>query len=84
MEDDDWEDFSCARSEIDSDDLLGEKTRPEMDIVIVPADQPLDPLPDGIVFFRAGEQVPEAYPGALPHPRATAHLIPHAAPYQDE
>ncbi len=80
VEDEDWEDLSRARTEIDSDDLLGEETRLEMEIVVVPPDQPLDPLPDGVVFLRAGERVPDGYRGAMPHPRSRAHLIPHFPP----
>ncbi len=84
VEDDDWEDLNFVRGEIGSDELLGPRTRVEMHIVLVPMGQPLDPLPDGIVFLRAGEQVPEGYGGARPHPRSRAHLIPHAPPYEEE
>ena len=83
VEDEDWEDLSRARTEIDSDDLLGEETRLEMKIVVVPPNQPLDPLPDGVVFLRARERVPDGYGGAMPHPRSRAHLIPHFPPYDE-
>lgn len=84
VEDDDWEDLNFVRGEIDSDEVLGQTTRIDMDIVVVPIGQPLDPLPDGVVFLRAGEWVPDGYCGATPHPRSRAHLIPHAPPYKDE
>lgn len=83
VEDDDWEDLSFASGEVSAELLLGEGTQVDMEIVVVPLDQPLDPLPDGVVFLRAGEQVPESYGGAMPHPGSRAHLIPHASISQD-
>lgn len=77
VEDDDWEDLSCASSDVSADLLLGEGTQVEMDIVVVPCDQPLDPLPDGIVFLRAGEQAPEGYGGVMPLAESMARLKPH-------
>ena len=77
VDDEDWEDLSCARTEVDSDDLLGEETRLEMEIVMVLPNQPLDPLPDGVAFLRNGERVPDGYGGAMPRPRSGAHLIPY-------
>ncbi len=84
VEDDDWEDLNFVTTMIDTDELMGQKTRVTMDIVVVPIGEPLDPLPDGVVFLRAGERVPEGYGGAMPHPRSRAHLIPHAPPYEEE
>lgn len=84
VEDNDWEDLNFVTTMIDTDELLGQKTRVIMDIVVVPAGQLLDPLPDGVVFLRAGERVPEGYDGAMPHPRSRARLIPHAPPYEEE
>ncbi|MGI4745976.1 MAG: hypothetical protein ACRYGI_09390 [Janthinobacterium lividum] len=82
--DDDWEALFFVSNEISGDGLLGWEVRVVMEIVLVPEGQPLDPLPDGVVFLRAGEQVPEFYGGAMPHPRSRAHLIPHAPPTEEE
>ncbi len=84
VEDDDWEALFFVKNEIGSDGLLGWEVRVVMDIVLVLAGQLLDPLPDGVVFLRVGEQVSEGYGGAMPHPRSRAHLIPHAPPYEEE
>ena len=84
VEDDDWEALLFVENEIGSDGLLGWEVRVVMDIVMVPAGHLLDPLPDGVVFLRAGERVPEFYDGAMPHPRSRAHLIPHVPPYEEE
>ncbi|MGI4745972.1 MAG: hypothetical protein ACRYGI_09370 [Janthinobacterium lividum] len=84
VEDENWEDLHCASGEAGADLLLGEGTQVEMEIVLVPMGQLLDPLPDGVAFLRAGEQVPKFYGGAMPHPRSRAHLIPHAPPYEEE
>ncbi len=80
VEDDNWEDLSLASGEASADLLLGEGTQVSMEILLVPVDQPLDPLPDGVVFLRAGDRVPDGYGGAMPHPRSRAHLIPHFPP----
>lgn len=80
LEDDNWEDLSLASGEAAADLLLGEGTQVEMEILLVPLDQPLDPLPDGVVFLQVGEQVPDGYGGAMPHPCSRAHLIPHFPP----
>lgn len=77
VENHDWEDLSCASGEAAADLLLGEETQVKMEIVLVPSDQPLNPLPDGVVFLRTGERVPDGYGGAMPHPCSRAHLIPH-------
>ncbi len=74
VEDDNCEDLSLAGGEASADLLLGEGTQVNMEILLVPSDQPLDPLPDGVVFLRAGEWVPDNYGGATPHPRSTAYL----------
>lgn len=84
VEDDDWSDLNIVTTMVDTDELLGLNTRVDMNIVLVPTGQPLDPLPNGIVFLRTGERVSEGYGGAMPHPRSKAHLIPHAPPYKDE
>ncbi len=80
VEDDNWEDLSLASGEASADLLLGEGTQVKMEVLLVPPGQPLDPLPDGVVFLRAGERVPDNYGGAMPHPRSRAHLIPHFPP----
>ena len=52
---------------------LSERTKTDFTVVVLPPDQPLVPLPDGIVFLRPGERVPEGYAGAM----SRAHLMPN-------
>ena len=83
LTEDEWDDASEAETMVAADDVfmsgppLNEHTMTDFTVMVVPPDQPLDPLPDGIVFLRACERVPEGYAGAMPHPRSRAHLMPN-------
>ena len=74
LSEDEWEDVNQAEGGVASDNVLkphaplNESTMTDYTLVVVPPDQPLDPLPDGTVFLRAGERARQGHAGALPHP----------------
>ena len=90
LSEDEREDLAFSESEIAADNVLDphspldQWTQTELAVVVVPPDQPLDPLPDGVVFLRAGERVPDGYAGAMPHPDSRVHLVPHYRSHETE
>ena len=83
LDEDEREDLSVAETGVIADNVLtphaplNASTMVELAVVVVPPDQPIAPLPGGIVFLRDGEPVPRDYPGMTPLPDSRARSQPH-------
>ena len=69
LSEDEREELRAVESEISADNVLAtgpslrNQTATKLVVAVAPPAQPLDPLPDGVAFLRAGEDVPARFGG---------------------